>query len=114
MDGEKYQTNDIFGRISVLNGALFASGTYKAGQLVGQLTASGKFTTFNASADTGAQTIAGVVVNDISLTADGYAPIAKGECNRAGVTRVMASLTDPVTVTDLMVSQCFNAGIFLN
>jgi hypothetical protein len=112
MDGEQYQSNTIFGRkIEVLNGALFAAGTYKAGQLVGQLTASGKFTTFNASAETGAETIAGVVVKDSTL---GYVPIAKGEFNRVGVTRIMASLTSPVAVTDLIVSQCFNAGIFLN
>jgi hypothetical protein len=114
MDGEKYQTNNIFGRISVLNGALFAAGTYKAGQLVGHLTASGKFTTFDASATTGAEIIAGVVINDITLTVDGFVSVAKGEFSKNGIKSVMASLPVAVTVTDLIVSQCFNAGIFLN
>lgn len=114
MDGENYLTNRVFGRITVLNGALFAAGSYKEGQLLGQLRASGKFTTFNAAVDTGAETIAGVAVKDITLTVDGYAPVAKGEFNKTGVASVMASLATPVTVTDLIVSQCFNAGIFLN
>jgi hypothetical protein len=114
MDGEKYAANGAFGRITVLNGAPFLKGSYKAGQLLGQVAASGKFTTFDAEAETGAEKIAGVAVKDVTLAADGAAPVAKGEFDRAGVARVMASLAAPVAVGDLIVSQCFNAGIFLN
>jgi hypothetical protein len=114
MDGESYRTNSIFSRVSVLNSALFAAGTYKAGELVGQLTASGKFTTFDAQAATGAEIIAGVVVRSVTFTTDGNASVAKGEFIKSGITAVMASLTKPIAITDLIVSQCFNAGIFLN
>ena len=109
-----YNTNAVTARITVLNGALLAAGTYKSGQLLGKLTASGKFTAYAAGAATGAQTISAVCLNDVTLAADGYAPVARGEFVREGVAAVMAGLAAPVTLTDILVGQCWDAGIVLN
>ncbi|MDR1469330.1 MAG: head decoration protein [Spirochaetaceae bacterium] len=109
-----YNTNAITARVTVLNGALLAAGTYKSGQLLGKLTASGKFTLYVPGVSTGAQTITAVCLNDVTLAADGRAPVARGEFIREGVAAVMAGLASPVTLTDILVGQCWDAGIILN
>jgi hypothetical protein len=116
-----YNTNAVTSRVSVLNGAKFAPGTYKSGQLLGRLTATGEFTAYNAAFDpdkddpTGKEIVAAVCLNDVTVPAGGgNAPVARGEFIREGVSAVMAGLKVPVTLTDVIARQCWDAGIILN
>ena len=112
---ENYPTEDILVRANVLNSALFVAGTYKKGELLGQVTASGAFTTFASGASDGSQIIAAVCPQDVEIGgAVTRAAVANGEFSRKGVTAVMASLATPVTVNDAIVGQCWDAGIILN
>jgi hypothetical protein len=107
-----YNTNAITSRVSVQNGAKLAAGTYKSGQLLGRITASGVYTaltTIPGSNPTGSEIPRAVCLNDVTLTAAGYADIARGEFIKEGV---MAAT--PVTLVDIQIGQCFDAGIILN
>ena len=115
MSGQSYDTNDIVYRITTQNSALFAAGTYKRGQPVGRDNTTGAYTAYDENATNGAEKISGVVINDMIIpTGGGHGIIAFGEFDRTGVARVMASLTPPITLTDVLVGRCNDAGIILN
>jgi hypothetical protein len=116
----RYNTNAVTERISVLNSAKLAAGTYKSGQLLGRLTATGEFTAYNSAFDpeeddpTGAELVSAVCLNDVITTGGFTAPVARGEFIREGVAAVMKGLTPSVPLTDALVGQCWDAGIILN
>ena len=110
-----YNTNAITSRISVLNGAKMAEGTYKSGQLLGRVTGSGAFAAYNPGGDDGTELVAAVCLNDTVIpVGGGNAPIASGEFIREGVAAVMAGLSPAVPLTDVLIGQCWDAGIILN
>jgi hypothetical protein len=110
-----YNTNAVTSRIEVLNGAKIAAGTYKSGQLLGRLTATGVFTAYDSDGEDGEEIICAVCAIDALIpTGGGNTPVAKGEFIREGVAAVMAGLASPVTLTDVIVGQCWDAGIILN
>jgi hypothetical protein len=110
-----YNTNALTSRISVLNGAKIAAGTYKSGQLLGRLTATGVFTAYDADGNDGKEIVCAVCVNDAVIPdGDGNMPVARGEFIREGVAAAMAGLAAPVALTDVLVGQCWDAGIILN
>jgi hypothetical protein len=107
-----YNTNAVTSRISVLNGAKIAAGTYKSGQLLGRLTATGIFTALIAppQTSTGAEIPSAVCLNDVVIpVGGGTAPVAKGEFIREGV-----AAATPVSLSDVVIGQCWDAGIILN
>ena len=115
MAGTPYTTEDIVFRASVLNAAKYAAGTYRKGQLVGRLTASGEFCAYDGSADTGAEIVSAVCPADMIIdTAITTGPVARGEFSRAGIAEVMASLATPVALNDTLIGRCWDAGIILN
>jgi hypothetical protein len=115
MAGTPYGTEDIIVRSEVLNAAKYAAGTYKNGQLLGRLTATGAFCVYNGALATGAEIIAGVCPADVTIDAARPAgPVIRGEFSRAGVAAVMASLTPAVALDDKLIGQCRDAGIILN
>jgi hypothetical protein len=110
-----YLTNAVEGRVSVLNGAKFAAGTYKGGQLLGRVTASGAFTAYDAAGVDGSEMVSAVCAGDAVIpVGGGNAPVARGEYVREGVAAVMLGLAVPVTLDDVLVGQCWDAGIILN
>jgi hypothetical protein len=110
-----YLTNAVEGRVSVLNGAKFAAGTYKAGQLLGRVTASGAFTAYDPEGEDGSEMVSAVCAGNVVIpNGGGNAPVARGEFVREGVAAVMAGLTPSVTLGDVLVGQCWDAGIILN
>lgn len=106
--------NILAGKNIVRSDAIFVAGTYKRGELVGRVTATGKYTTYDAGGVDGSEIIRAVCMKDITLVADGYLPIAKGEFQKVGVTAIMAGLTVPITVNDVILAACDDAGIILN
>jgi hypothetical protein len=110
-----YGTEAVLFRVTVLNAAKYAVGTYKKGQLLGRLTASGAFCAYNSAVSTGAEVIAAVCPADITIdTVVTTGPVARGEFSRAGVKEVMASLSPAVSLDDQLIGQCWDAGIILN
>jgi hypothetical protein len=115
MSGTSYNTENIILKARVLNTAKYAPGTYRKGQLLGRISASGVFTAYDAEVTTGAEKVAAVCPVDVTITAAlPSAPAARGEFSRRGVAEVMASLTNPVTLDDKLIGQCWDAGIILN
>ena len=104
----------LAGKNIVRSDALFKTGTYKRGQIVGKLTADGGYTTYVSGAATGAEIISAVCMKDAVLTGDDYLPIAKGEFQKVGVQAVMSALATPITLTDKLLGECDDAGIILN
>jgi hypothetical protein len=112
---EPYATEDILIRVAGLRNALFAAGTYKKGQLLGCVTATGSFTVYDSAGSDGSEVIAGVCPRDITIDSTvKRGTVMVGEFSRAGVTRVMAALSPAVTVNDALVGACFKAGVILN
>jgi hypothetical protein len=110
-----YRTEDIIVRAEIQNAAPYAAGTYKKGQLLGRVTATGAFKAYTAGASDGSQIIAALCPQDMTASAaNPTGPIARGEFSRKGVAAVMASLTPAVTVDDPLAGQCWDAGIILN
>ena len=109
-----YDTESIFVRPETQNSAKFAAGTYKKGQLVAFNTSTNLYVLFVAGGANGTGTIRAVCKSDAVLGSAGYLPIARGECSLSGVAAVMAALTTPITLTDALKAQCFDAGIILN
>ncbi|MDR1390659.1 MAG: hypothetical protein LBJ31_11880 [Treponema sp.] len=102
-----YET-DFFQRPVVMNNAPIAAGTYKRGQLLGVVDATGIYGAYSSSAVNGLQIVRAVCVNDATLAAAGTAAIAKGEFQKEGVIAANAA------VTAAMIAQCFDHGIILN
>jgi hypothetical protein len=111
-----YITEVVAFKAEVLNAAEYVPGTYKKGQLVGRLNATGKFCPYNSAVSTGAEVIAAVCPADmvIEATARTAGPAARGEFSREGVAAVMASLATPVALDAKLIGQCWDAGIILN
>jgi hypothetical protein len=115
MAATPYNTENIIVKARILNTAKYAAGTYKKGQLLGRITASGLFTAYDSEAETGAEIVSAVCPVDITINSSvPAAPVARGEFSRQGVATVMASLGTPVTLTDALIGQCWDAGIILN
>jgi hypothetical protein len=108
-----YNTNAVTSRITVQNSAKLAAGSYKSGQLLGRLTASGIYTALTAiptSDATGSEIPRAVCVYDVDIpNGGGAAAIAKGEFILEGV-----KAATPVTIVPIQLGQCFDAGIILN
>ncbi len=103
-----YKT-DFFGRVTVLNNAPLAAGTYKRGQLLGCTTATGVFGAYNPGGTGGLEVVAAVCVNNAVLAAAGNGAIARGEFEKEGVVAANA-----VAINAAVVAACFKAGIILN
>lgn len=115
MPATPYITEDIVVKATVLNRAKYANGTYKKGQLLGRISASGAFTAYASGSSDGSQIIAAVCLKDMTISANlPTGPVARGEFSRAGVAAVMSSLSTPVTLSDVIIGQCWDAGIILN
>ena len=99
---------DFFKRVTVLNNASLAAGTYKRGQLLSRTAATGVFGAY------GTGPVAAVCVNDVTLAAAGNAAICAGEFEKEGIVTVNAGLATAVTVNAKIIGECFAAGIFLN
>jgi hypothetical protein len=111
---QAYDTENVIVGAQALNAVPYAAGTYKKGQLLGRIDATGVFGAYNASAETGLEVIRAVCPDDFTATAGQKHHVLRGEFSRDGVKAVMASLAAPVTLTDALVGMCFDAGIILN
>jgi hypothetical protein len=106
--------SDFFQRIIVQNNAPLAAGSYKRGQLLGRTDATGVYGAFDPDDDTGLEKVRAVCVNDAVLAAAGIMAIARGEFEKEGLVALNAGLAVPVTITDAVIGQCFDAGIILD
>lgn len=108
-----YGTEDIIVRPVAQNAAPYAAGTYKKGQLLGRLDASGQYTAYATGVTTGAQTIRAVCPADFTAVANDRHAVLRGEFSLQGVKTVMAGLTPAITLNDALIGQCWDAGIIL-
>jgi hypothetical protein len=114
MKRQAYDTENVRVGTRALNAVPYAAGTYKKGQLLGRVDATGVFGAYTAGVSTGLQVIRAVCPDDFTATAGQKHHVLTGEFSRDGVKAVMASLGTPVTLTDALIGMCFDAGIFLN
>jgi hypothetical protein len=108
-----YGTEDIIVRPIAQNAAPYAAGTYKKGQLLGRITATGLYTAYVAGATTGAEVVRAVCPADFTAVANDRHAVLRGEFSLQGVKVVMAGLTPAVALTDILIGQCWDAGIIL-
>lgn len=109
-----YDVEEIFGdHIEVVNDRPFAAGTYVKGEIVAYNTSTNKYVTFVAAGANGTGTAAFIVPKDITLASDGNAGICSGEFQKANIVALMAGLSTPVTVTDLMLHELDKNGCYL-
>jgi hypothetical protein len=111
---QRYATESEKVLTDALNAVSYAAGTYKKGQLLGRVDVTGVFGAYNAAAENGLEVIRAVCPDDFTAVENQKHHVLRGEFSRAGVAAVMASLADPVTLTDAIVGMCFDAGILLN
>lgn len=115
-----YDSEEVLVNVQAQNAAPYAAGTYKKGQLLGRVDATGVYGAYNAAADpeepdeAGLQVIRAVCPDDFTAGAGQKHHVLRGEFRRAGVAAVMASLAASVTLTDALAGMCFDAGIILN
>ncbi|MDR0374403.1 MAG: hypothetical protein LBH85_01585 [Treponema sp.] len=124
MRSTSYNTENIIVKPRIQNAAKYAAGSYRKGQLLGRINATGLFTAYNPDFEldgddnpiiTGAETVRAVCPADIIIDSTvTTGPVARGEFSRDGVAAVMASLASPITLTDALIGQCWDAGIILN
>lgn len=109
-----YPSDKIAGGNNIqVNDRKFAAGTYVRGEIVAFNTSTNLFTTYVNAGANGTGVARAIVAKDITLASSGYAPLLFGDFQQEGVEDVMAALTTPVTVTDVMIADLDAAGCHL-
>jgi hypothetical protein len=101
------------GKNNVVNNREFAAGTYVRGQIVAFNTSTNKFVLYVDAGANGTGVARAIVAESKTLGSAGALSIMLGDFQRAGVEAVMAALSTPVTVTDVMIADLDAAGCHL-